>query len=272
VAQAVIGMGRSLTPDWPRRLIALAALAVTLGLPGAAGQIGAIVLGALAGLVFCPGDAAVATDAPGYPISRRQAVLALAVTALLFFTPLAIAPLAGAQAGDLFGAFYRSGALVFGGGHVVLPMLQSAVVAPGWVSNDDFLAGYGVAQALPGPMFALVAYLGAVAIPAPHGIAGAAIATVAVFLPALLLVYGALPFWHGIGTKPMARRAMRGANAAVVGILAAAFITPVCTSAIAGPMDAVLAAMGLALLTVGRMPSWGVVILLCVAGVARALI
>ncbi|HTH95903.1 MAG TPA: chromate efflux transporter [Stellaceae bacterium] len=272
VAQAVIGMGRSLTPDWPRRTIGLAALALTLALPGAPGQIGSIVLGALVGPILRPGDAVVQAESPIYPVSKRQALTALASFIALCLAPFAIQPLAGRQAADLFLAFYRSGALVFGGGHVVLPLLQGAVVAPGWVSDNDFLAGYGVAQAVPGPMFSFAAYLGAVSGPAPNGLVGAAIATVAVFLPALLLVYGMLPFWHGISAGNWARRAMRGANAAVVGILAAAFITPVCTSAITGPADALSAMIGLMLLLIARVPSWLVVILSAAWGIAHALI
>jgi chromate transporter len=159
----------------------------------------------------------------------------------------------------LFDAFYRSGALVFGGGHVVLPLLRDAVVAPGWVSSDAFLAGYGAAQAMPGPLFTFAAYLGAVVGPSPNGVVGAIIALVAIFLPGLLLVSGLLPFWDTFRRRPNAQAAMRGTNAAVVGILGAALYNPVWTSAVTGPADFAIAAAGFVLLTVWRLPPLAVV-------------
>jgi chromate transporter len=161
---------------------------------------------------------------------------------------------------------------VFGGGHVVLPLLQAEVVTPGWVSNEAFLAGYGLAQAVPGPLFTFAAYLGAVVGPEPNGSAGALIALVAIFLPGLLLVYGMLPFWDGLRLRPSAQAAMRGANAAVVGILGAALYSPVWTSAVLAPRDFVLALTGFLLLTVWRMPPLIVVGLLAAAGTAGRLI
>lgn len=171
----------------------------------------------------------------------------------------------------MFDAFYRSGAFVFGGGHVVLPLLQAQVATPGWVTNEAFLAGYGLAQTVPGPLFTFSAYLGAVMGAAPSGLAGAAIALVAVFLPGMLLVYGALPFWDAMRTRPSAQAAMRGSNAAVVGILGAALYNPVWISAVLTPRDFALALAGFLLLTVWKAPPWIVVALLAGAGVLSSL-
>lgn len=176
------------------------------------------------------------------------------------------------QGVGLFDAFYRSGALVFGGGHVVLPLLQAEVVTPGWVTNDAFLTGYGLAQAVPGPLFTFAAYLGTVMGPAPNGLAGATIALVAIFLPGLLLVYGTLPFWDALRLHPSAQAAMRGANAAVVGILGAALYSPVWTSAVLTPRDFVLALAGFLLPTVWKIPPWVVVVALAAAGAVLPLI
>ena len=170
----------------------------------------------------------------------------------------------------LFDAFYRSGALVFGGGHVVLPLLHATVVDPGWVSDGQFLAGYGAAQAVPGPLFTFAAFLGAVAGPTPNGVPGAAIATVAIFLPSFLLIFGALPFWDRLRASVDVRRALTGTNAAVVGILLAALYTPIWTSAITGPADVAVAAAALALLLTGRVPPVAVVGLCALAGQALA--
>src|SRR5690606_17225319 len=171
-----------------------------------------------------------------------------------------------------FDAFYRAGALVFGGGHVVLPLLEAETVAPGWVGRDDFLAGYGAAQAVPGPLFTFAAYLGAIMTPEPNGMAGAAIGLVAIFLPGFLLLIGALPFWDAFRTRPAAQAAMRGTNAAVVGILGAALYDPVWTSAIFGPRDFALALTGFVLLTVWNAPPWVVVVLVAGAGIGLALL
>jgi chromate transporter len=188
---------------------------------------------------------------------------------------LLVSPLLTAASGShglaVFDAFYRSGALVFGGGHVVLPLLQAEVVTPGWVSNEAFLAGYGLAQAVPGPLFTFAAYLGAVMNTPPNGLAGAAIALVALLLPGMLLVYGMLPFWDSFRTRPAAQAAMRGTNAAVVGILGAALYNPVWTAAILNPRDFALALFGFLLLVVWKMPSWVVVALLAAAGTLLAL-
>ena len=276
VAQAVWGMARALCPDRPRAAIALAAAAVATLAPVSIGQVAAIAFGAGAGLALCRAQAG-GSRPPGpapaaMPVSRPAGLLCLALFAAL----LAVPPLlAGHGHGvPVFEAFYRSGALVFGGGHVVLPLLHDAVVAPGWVSDDAFLAGYGAAQAMPGPLFTFAAYLGAVLRPAgggpAAGVLGAAAALLAIFLPGLLLLVGALPFWHGLRARPAAQAAMRGANAAVVGLLGAALYAPVWTSAVHGPPDALLALAGLLLLTVWRVPPLAVVLLGALAGLGRS--
>ena len=172
----------------------------------------------------------------------------------------------------VFDAFYRAGSLVFGGGHVVLPLLQASVVPPGWVTNDAFLAGYGAAQAVPGPLFTFAAYLGAVMGPAPNGLLGAALSLVAVFLPSFLLVIGALPFWEQLRRRPAAQAALRGVNAAVVGLLLAAFYNPVWTSGIANGRDFALACAAFLLLFMWQTPPWVVVLLCAAAGIALAAI
>jgi chromate transporter len=267
VAQAIWGMSRTLTPDRTRAGIALAAIAIVVFFTGSFGQIAAIVLGACVGLWLCRGEAAPVSGHLNFPVSRRAGFIALVLfAALLLITPFVVTA-SGSQALALFDAFYRSGALVFGGGHVVLPLLQAEVVTPGWVGNEAFLAGYGLAQAVPGPLFTFAAYLGAVMGPPPTGPAGATIALVALLLPGMLLVYGTLPFWDALRTRPAAQAAMRGANAAVVGILGAALYSPVWTSAVLTPRDFALAVGGFLLLTVWKSPPLIVVILLAGAGV-----
>jgi chromate transporter len=272
VAQAIWGMARSLTPDRERAAIALAAVAIVVFIGGSFGQIGAIALGAVAGLWLCRGEGPAPTGHLGFSVSPGVGVAALVLFAVLFLvTPLVTAK-TGSQGLALFDAFYRSGALVFGGGHVVLPLLQAEVVTPGWVSNADFLAGYGMAQAVPGPLFTFAAYLGAVTGPAPNGLAGAVIALIALSLPGLLLVYGMLPFWDALRQRPTAQAAMRGTNAAVVGILGAALYNPVWTSAVLTPRDFAVALAGFLLLTVWKLPPWIVVVILAVAGALLRLI
>jgi chromate transporter len=192
----------------------------------------------------------------------------------LFFVLLSGLPLLAAslpyQPVRLFDSFYRSGALVFGGGHVVLPLLQAEVVPPGWVSNDTFLAGYGAAQAVPGPLFTFSAYLGAVMGPAPNGWLGGLLCLVAIFLPSFLLLVGALPFWVGLRRRPAVQAALLGINAAVVGLLLAALYRPVWTSAIFGPADFALGVAAFLLLTLWAVPPWLVVMLGAVAASAMA--
>lgn len=272
IAQAIWGMTRTLTPDRPRAAIALAAVAIVVFFAGSFGQIAAIAVGACAGLLFCRGEDAPVIGHLNFPVTRSAGGIALALFAALLLIPPIIAPATRSQGLALFDAFYRSGALVFGGGHVVLPLLQAQVVAPGWVNNETFLAGYGLAQAVPGPLFTFAAYLGAVMGPEPNGLAGAAIALVALLLPGMLLVYGMLPFWDAMRIRPAAQAAMRGANAAVVGILGAALYSPVWTSAVLTPRDFALALGGFLLLTVWKMPPWIVVALLAAAGTLSALV
>jgi chromate transporter len=266
-------MARSLIPDRPRAGIALAAVAIVTLFSGSLAQIAAIALGACAGLWLCRGAA---PPPPGgrlnFPVTTFGGGVALALfAALLLLTPF-VAGATGSHMLALFDAFFRSGALVFGGGHVVLPLLQAQVVAPGWVSNEAFLAGYGLAQAVPGPLFTFAAYLGAVMNSPPNGFAGAMIALVALLLPGMLLVYGMLPFWDAIRTRPSAQAAMRGTNAAVVGILGAALYNPVWTGAVTGPRDFALALTGFLLLAVWNLPPWIVVVLLAAAGIASQLL
>ena len=265
VAQAVYLMARALTSDWPRRLVAALAAVVALAWTTPFAQVAIIAAGALIGrLVLAPPIASQTTAEPS-PIPRRVGVVCLtAFVALLVGLPLLVA--VGGQPVALFEAFYRSGALVFGGGHVVLPLLHATVVDPGWVSNDQFLAGYGAAQAVPGPLFSFSAYLGALSDPPPNGVVGATIALVAIFLPSFLLIFGALPFWDRVRGSIGFRRAVTGTNAAVVGILAAALYTPVWTSAITAPVDVGLAAVALAMLLTGRVPPLVVVALCAAAG------
>jgi chromate transporter len=266
VAQAIWGMSRTLTPDRARAGIALAAIAIVVLFAGSFAQIAAIALGACAGLWLCRGEVAPVSGHLNFPVTRRAGVIALALFVALLLIPPVIVAASSSQGLALFDAFYRSGAFVFGGGHVVLPLLQAQVVAPGWVTNEAFLAGYGLAQAVPGPLFTFAAYLGAVMGPAPNGLSCAAIALVALLLPGMLLVYGTLPFWDAMRTRPAAQAAMRGTNAAVVGILSAALYNPVWTSAVLTPRDFALAVAGFLLLTVWKLPSWVVVVLLGSAG------
>jgi chromate transporter len=270
VAQAVLGMARSLCPDAPRAGIAAGAVVLLAAAPGAVGMIGAIVLGAVAGLFLARGPAGTGGGAPHMPVTRGQGMLALAAFAgLLVLLPFLAA---SSQALAVVDGFYRAGALVFGGGHVVLPLLEAEVVAPGWVTTDTFLAGYGAAQAVPGPLFTFAAYLGAALDPAPNGIPGAALALAAIFLPGFLILVGVLPFWDRFRSLDPAQAAMRGANAAVVGILAAALHSPVFTGAIGGAPDFALAVVCFVLLVAWKTPPWVVVIVAAAAGVALQLL
>ncbi|KPP84267.1 MAG: chromate transporter [Rhodobacteraceae bacterium HLUCCO07] len=266
VAQAVWGMAKSLCPDRERATIAVAAVAVLAFLPGAIGMVGAIVLGAVAGLILGRGTGDSGSSHVATPVTRGQATAALlAFAGLLIVLPL----LAGAaQPVAVIDAFYRSGALVFGGGHVVLPLLESETVRTGWVNADDFLAGYGAAQAVPGPLFTFAAYLGAVLEPAPNGVAGAALALMALFLPGFLILVGVLPFWDRFRTLAFAQSLMQGANAAVVGILGAALYSPLFTSAIGDLREFTLALASFVLLTMWKVPPWAVVIVAGAGGIA----
>jgi chromate transporter len=271
VAQAVWGMARTLTPDRTRASIAVLAALSALLLTGSVGQIGAIVLGALAGLIFCRSAVAPAAAMIRFPVTRAVGVACLVLFIVLLVGLPILATTTQLGALELFDAFYRAGALVFGGGHVVLPLLQAGVVDTGWVTSDQFLAGYGAAQAVPGPLFTFAAYLGTLSTTGPGGIAGAAIALVGVFLPGFLLLTGVLPFWNTFRSRPWAQALMRGANAAVVGILAAALYDPVFTTAIIGPAPFVLALICFVLLIAWRTPAWAVVIIGAAGGILVAL-
>ena len=271
VAQAVWGMARSLCPDRQRASIAVAAAWLILFSTSSIVQVAAIALGGIAGTVLCrPGAVAAGGHMP-MPVSRRAGVAALALFFLLLLGLPVLRDLTGSQALALADAFYRSGGLVFGGGHVVLPLLHEAVVAPGWVGDDAFLAGYGAAQAVPGPLFSFAAYLGAVVGPAPNGLAGAALGLVAIFLPGLLVLIGILPFWESFRRLTAAQAVMRGVNAAVVGLLGAALYNPVWTGAVETPGDFGLVLTGFVLLTVWRAPPLLVVLLGAAGGIGLAL-
>ncbi len=266
VAQAVWGMARTLTPDQPRITLAVAAALLALSVPGSVGQIVAIVAGGVVGLLLQRPDLAVTEPPAPLTIGRPHAILALALfLALLLGLPLVSEAMTN-HGLDLFTSFYRSGSLVFGGGHVVLPLLQSEVAPPGWVDNDTFLAGYGAAQAVPGPLFTFAAYLGTVMHPGPSGWAGGLLCLVAIFLPSFLLVIGTLPFWHALRQRSAVQAVLRGVNAAVVGLLLAALYQPVWTSSIAAPRDFALALAAFLLLMFWRVPPWLVVLLAAVAG------
>jgi chromate transporter len=272
VAQAVLGMTRQLAPDAPRATIAAISAAIILASGHPWTQILVVVLGGLAGVAVCrtlqPPDAETQLR---LPYGVRFGIVLLAVfTLLLFLLPVVARGHDGLLA--VSDAFYRAGALVFGGGHVVLPLLQEAVVAPGWVSSDDFLAGYGAAQAVPGPLFSFAAYLGARLPGAEGGIVGATVALIAIFLPGFLLVAGALPVWHSIADTRAAGQIVAGINAAVVGLLAAALYDPVWTSAVRGPVDVAIAAIGFTLLVAWRSPPLVVVLWCAGATVVVALV
>ena len=269
VAQAVWGMARSFCPNRARAAIALAALVLLAFRLGSAGQIAALILGGLLGLMVCRGTLDPSADDMPPPVSRGVGRACLA--AYFALLGLAFVPIPS-WATTLFDGFYRSGALVFGGGHVVLPLLRDAVVAPGWVSDTAFLAGYGAAQAMPGPLFGFAAYLGAIAGSRPLGVAGALIATIAIFLPGTLALLGALPFWFRLRRQPEAQAAMQGINAAVVGLLASALYDPVWTNAVHSPADFACVAVALSLLTVWRAPPLVVVMLCGSAGVVTTLL
>jgi chromate transporter len=251
VAQGVLGMARQLCPDAPRASIAAAAAALILASGNAWMQIVVVAAGALAGLYVCRSVQPVAGSGLQVRYGARLGWTLLAVFALLLLgLPLLARGTEGLAA--VVEAFYRAGALVFGGGHVVLPLLRETVVAPGWISHDEFLAGYGAAQAVPGPMFTLAAYLGARLPGAEGGLVGATVALLAIFLPGFLLVAGSLPLWRSLAERPAAARAVAGVNAAVVGLLAAALYDPVWTSAVRGPMDVAIAIVAFTLLVAWR--------------------
>jgi chromate transporter len=272
VAQAVWGMARSLCPDRERASIAATAALIILFSSASIAQIGAIALGGIAGLWLCRDAPATPSGHVAMPVSRIAGLVCLAA----FFVLLAGLPvlrgLTGSSGVALFEAFYRSGALVFGGGHVVLPLLREAFVTPGWVSDDAFLAGYGAAQAVPGPLFTFAAYLGTVVGPTPHGLAGAALGLIGIFLPGILILLGTLPFWDSFRKRVHAQAMMRGVNAAVVGLLGAALYNPVWTSSVKAPGDFGIALVGFVLLMAWRAPPLLVVVISALSGMTLAII
>lgn len=270
VAQAVWGMSRSLAPDRERATIAILATIAALAWQTAIGQILIIGVAGFIGWRLLP---APSSQSDHISLSTRIPTW-LAITSLvLFFALLGGLPLARqiepSQWLALFDSFFRVGSLVFGGGHVVLPLLQSEVVGPGWLTNEQFVAGYGAAQAVPGPLFTFSAYLGTMMQAQPNGVAGAGLALVAIFLPSFLLIIGVLPFWDVLRRRPALQSALGGINAAVVGLLLAALYSPVWTNAIESPTDFGLAAVALGLLVLWKWPPWLVV--LSTAGGSEAL-
>jgi chromate transporter len=261
VALAILGMARTLAPDRPRATVAVAAALITFSLPSAWGQIAAIIFGGLAGAVLFRAEGPSGHVALQVPVGRVAGMIALlGFIVLLLGLPL-LAATVGGRPIQLFDTFYRVGSLVFGGGHVILPLLQAEVVPAGWIGNDAFLAGYGAAQAVPGPLTSFAAYLGAVI----GGWKMAALCLVAVFLPSFLLVIGVLPFWDALRRRRATQATLRGINAAVVGLLIAAFYNPVWATAILGKGDFALAAVAFLLLMMWRTPPW-LVVLICAAG------
>lgn len=260
VAQAVWGMARNLCPDAPRISIMAAATCFVLLIPSAWGQVSVIILAAIVGLLLFKPQQGEAHDPLPISVRRRVGLFWLA----LFFALLLGLPLLAAvfpnQTLAMVDAFYRAGSLVFGGGHVVLPLLQAEVVPTGWVDNDAFLAGYGAAQAVPGPLFTFAAFLGASMNQAPTGWLGGLICLLAIFAPSFLLVVGALPFWEHLRRNLRTQAALLGINAAVVGLLLAALYQPVWTSAIHGPQDFGLALVALVALMFWKLPPWLVVL------------
>ena len=260
VAHAVLGMARSLASGRERASIAGLGLVLALLIAGAPGQLATIAAGGLAGLLWLRPAVAAPAEPLGQPIRKRTGLAVLAV----FFVLLAVLPALAAATGDgtlrLVDGVYRAGSLVFGGGHVVLPLLEAETVQTGLVDREAFLAGYGAAQAVPGPLFTFAAYLGAVAQTPPNGLLGAAVALVAIFVPSALLLIGGLPFWNALRGAPLAQRALAGINAAVVGLLGAALYDPVFTAGVTSPATMAIAAAAFVALAAWQAPAWAVVI------------
>ena len=268
VAHAVLGMAKKLAPDLKRKAIVLFALIGTLIWQTAFTQVGVILVAALIGFLIYRDTTSSDDDETRFPISKKIASFCL----LLFFTLLFLLPVIKEVTGSywvaVFDSFYRSGSLVFGGGHVVLPLLEQELVPNGWVTEEEFLAGYGATQAVPGPLFTFAAYLGAVM----NGWLGGLFATAAIFLPAFLLIVGALPFWDSLRSNRKVKGAIMGVNAAVVGILISAFYTPIWTSSITQPLDFALAAVLYSMLAFWKLPPWVVVVSGAMGGILISLI
>jgi chromate transporter len=267
VAQGVLTMAERLTPDLRRRLIGVAAAAVTIVAGTAIAQLVVIVGGAGAGLMFCRRSSVPDTGNIQAAYGQRTGLVLISLFAVLLFVSFTLTS-SETLSIALPAAFYRAGALVFGGGHVVLPLLHESVVDPGWVSPEDFFAGYGAAQAVPGPMFSLAAFLGA-RVKGIDDLLGATVSLVAIFMPGFLLTAGALPFWHGIGRADKAAQAISGVNAAVVGLLAAALYNPVWTSAVHEWTDIAIVAAAFVVLSATRVPVLAVVAGCVIGSMAR---
>jgi chromate transporter len=268
VAHAILGMAKNLTPDLKRKGIALFALVGTLIWQTALTQVGVIIMSALIGFLLYRQHTDNNDARIQFPISKGFAIICL----ILFFGLLFLLPILREVTSSnwiaMFDSFYRSGSLVFGGGHVVLPLLEREFVPTGWLSKDEFLAGYGAAQAVPGPLFTFAAYLGAVM----KGWQGGLLATVAIFLPAFLLILGSLPFWDLLRRNPKIKGALMGVNAAVVGILIAAFYQPIWTSSILAPIDFAFAAILFSMLVYWKLPPWVIVVTGAIGGSLLTLI
>jgi len=268
VAQAVWGMARTHCLDRSRATIAILAAMATLLLPAGIVQVIIIAMAGFFGWVlFRKNDVEIVATSSAL---RSAIPRVLAITCLAIFTALLVLfllpNLFNQHALVLFASFYRSGALVFGGGHVVLPLLQAAVVIPGWVTETQFLTGYSAAQAVPGPLFTFSAYLGAIEAPSPNGWMGATIALVGIYLPSFLLLIGILPFWSSLRNQSAFQAALRGINAAVVGLLLAALYQPVWTSTIKNTYDFLFALAAFGLLVIWKLPPWAVVLLAALVG------
>jgi chromate transporter len=260
VAQAVWGMARSLLPDRQRVTFAIGAALLALAVPTSLGQVATIAIGAVLGWLLIKEPPKEVSGELGFSIPRSIALGAL----VAFFVLLVVLPLmanGGAHTLQLIDRFYRAGALVFGGGHVVLPLLHQAVVPPRWINDNGFLAGYGAAQAVPGPLFTFSAYLGAAMQPVPNGWIGGLICLLAIYLPSFLLLLGVLPFWDSLRRQAAVQAALRGVNAAVVGLLLAALYTPIWTSAVNSPRDFGIGLVAFLLLVFWKLPPWLVVLL-----------
>ena len=270
VAQAVLGMARSLCPDRERATLAILASIVALTWPTAVGQLSSIAIAGVVGSIIFPTTVSASLSHMRFPVEKRTGIAAWIIfLTLLIGLPL-LRQVAPIHALEVFDSFFRAGSLVFGGGHVVLPLLQAEVVGPGWVTNEQFVAGYGAAQAVPGPLFTFAAYLGALMGTEPNGWTGAFLTLVAIFLPSFLLVTGALPFWDRLRSVPVFQSALKGVNAAVVGLLLTALYTPVWTSAIHSPADFGLGLVAFGLLMFWQCPPWLVVVLTAIGGEAIA--
>jgi chromate transporter len=268
VAHAILGMAQKLTPDLPRKSIALFALVGTLLWQTAFIQIGVIILAGVVGYILYKNQSDNDQSQLIFPISKKLGATCLSLFfGLLIFLPI-LREITSLSWVALFDSFYRSGSLVFGGGHVVLPLLQKEFVPIGWLSEDSFLAGYGATQAVPGPLFTFAAYIGAVI----NGWKGGLIATIAIFLPAFLLILGTLPFWDKLRRNPQVKGALIGVNAAVVGILISAFYDPIWTSAILKPVDFAFSAVLFSMLVYWKLPPWIVVITGAFGGMLLSLI